>query len=50
MRDHGADIAGEEVLALAETDDQRAAEPRANDQVGHIQVHHRDPVGSLDLC
>ena len=49
MRDDRLRIAGQEVLALAQPDRQRTAAPRADEHVGHVEVHHRDAVGADHL-
>ena len=46
VRDDGAHVAGEEVLALPEPEHERAAAPRADDRLRHIAVQHEDAVGA----
>ena len=40
-------VAGQQVLALAQADDQRAAEPGADDLAGPLRADDRQPVGPL---
>ncbi len=42
-------VAGDQVLAVAHADDQRAAQPRGNHHVGIIAKQHDQPVGTLQL-
>jgi hypothetical protein len=42
-------IAGDEVLAVADADDQRAAQPGGDDHVGPIAKHHRQAVRAAKL-
>ena len=48
--DDGRNVAGEEVLALAEADDQRRAAARAEQVAGQILVHQGDGVGAVHLA
>ena len=41
-------VAGQQVLVLAQADDQRAAEPRADDLAGPLRADDREPVCSLE--
>ena len=43
-------VAGQKVLALADAEDERTAAPRADEQVRHIAMHHRDPVSPVHLA
>src|SRR6266404_9110380 len=44
-----ADIAGEKILILADTEHERAATTRADDEIGNVRVNERDPVCADDL-
>ena len=48
VADEGGGVAGQEVLAVADADDQRAAEPGADDQPGLRAGHRREAVGALE--
>ena len=48
VADQGGRIAGEEVLALADADDQRAAEASADDQIGMLRADDGQAVGALE--
>lgn len=45
----GAGIAGEEHLVIAQADDERAAEPGADDEVRKTRTDDRQAVGSLQI-
>ena len=47
--DDGAHVAGEEILALADAEHQRAAAPRADDESGRSWWIDGDAVGADDL-
>lgn len=47
--DDGADIAGEEVLPLADAEHEGAAAPRSDEDSGEVDVHEGDAVGTFDL-
>ena len=49
VRDDGLRVTDEKILPLAETHRQWRAAPRADDDIGHVQVHGRDAVGADDL-
>ena len=46
VRDERGDVGGEEVLALAAADDQRAVAARADDDVGDVGVHGDEREGA----
>ncbi len=46
VRDERGDVGGEEVLALAAADDERAVAPRADDDVGDVGVHGDEREGA----
>ena len=46
----GRDIRRQEVLALAEADDERHVQPRSDQPLGLARVHHRDRVGAMCLA
>ena len=48
--DQGQRVAGQKVLALADAENKRTAAPRADEEVGHIAMHHRDPVSPVHLA
>ncbi len=48
--DDGADVAGQEMLALADAEDERAAAAGADDDAGEIFVNDGDAVGADDLA
>ena len=45
----GERVAGDEVLAVADADDERAAEPGGDDHVGTVAEHDRQAVGAAEL-
>ena len=47
--DDRADIAGEKIFVLADAEDERAAAPGADDEIGNVAVDERDAVGADDL-
>ena len=47
--DDGAGVGGDDVLVLADADDQRAALAGDDQRVGLVLADHRDAVGALDL-
>ena len=49
VRGDGRGVAGEEVFALANADDERRAAPRADDDAGKIHADHAEAVGSDDF-
>ena len=48
VRRDGHRVAGQQVLAFAQPDDQRAAKPGADDLAGPLRADHRQPVSSLE--
>ena len=43
-------VAGQKVLALADAEDKRTAASRADEQIGHIAMHHGDSVSPVHLA
>ncbi len=48
LSDEGAGVAGQEVLIVADAEDQRAAEPGADDHAGAARADDGQAVGSLE--
>ena len=48
VRDERGDVGGQEVLALASADDQRRVSPRADDDVGGVDVGRDEGEGALE--
>ena len=46
--DEGGDVAAEEVLAVAEADDERAVAPGADDDAGAVGVHRQEGERALE--
>ncbi len=49
LRDHRGDVGGEEVLALAQPDHERAAHARAGHRIGIVQGHHAQRVRAMQI-
>ena len=47
--DKGSHVAGDEVFVLAQADDERGTEARADQQIREVRADHGDPVGALDV-
>jgi hypothetical protein len=48
--DDGVGVAGQEILVLAQADDQRRTAPGADDHAGRIDTHQRQAVGADDFA
>ena len=48
VRDDGRDVRGDVVLVLAQADDQRRVEPRADQELGVVAREHGQRVGAFD--
>ena len=47
--DDRAHIAGQKIFVFANSENERAAASRANDEIGDVSVNNRDAVGADDL-
>lgn len=50
MANESAGIGGEEHFFFAQSDDERTAEPSADDHVGEARTDDGKAIGALDLC